>query len=159
MLTHWDQLHLKNELLCRKVLLNGVSKDLLVLPQSLKSLVLRNMHDFTGHQGIERTENLVRERFYWPTLHNDVVLYCRNCNRCIVAKKPVPKVKVKMKHLIANYPLDIVAMDFTILEKSSSGIENVLVLTDIFTKFTVTIHTRDRTANTVAKVLVKEFVN
>ena len=59
MLTHWDQLHLKNELLCRKVLLNGVSKDLLVLPQSLKSLVLRNMHDFTGHQGIERTENLV----------------------------------------------------------------------------------------------------
>ena len=51
---------------------------------------------------------------------------------CIVAKEPVPKVKVTMKHLIANYPLDIVAMDFTILEKSSSGIENVLVLTDIF---------------------------
>ena len=117
------------------------------------------MHDFTGHQGIERTENLVRERFYWPTLHNDVEFYCRNCNRCIVAKEPVPKVKVKMKHLIANYPLDIVAMDFTVLEKSSSGIENVLVLTDIYTKFTVTIPTRDQTAKIVVKVLVKEFVN
>jgi hypothetical protein len=31
--------------------------------------------------------------------------------------------------LIACKPLDILAMDFTILEKSSDGRENVLVLT------------------------------
>ncbi|PIK42075.1 Pol polyprotein [Apostichopus japonicus] len=48
-------------------------------------------------------------------------------------------------------------MDFTMLEKSSSGYENVLVLTDIFTKFTQAIPTKDQRAETVAKVLVKEW--
>jgi hypothetical protein len=49
-------------------------------------------------------------------------------------------------------------MDFTILEKSSDGRENVLVLTDVFTKFTHAIPTRDQKATTVAKVLVFGFV-
>ncbi|CAC5383311.1 unnamed protein product [Mytilus coruscus] len=54
-------------------------------------------------------------------------------------------------------PLDILAMDFTVLEKSSDGRENVLVLTDVFTKFTQAIPTRDQKATTVAKVLVKDW--
>jgi hypothetical protein len=40
-----------------------------------------------------------------------------------------------MGSLIACKPLDILAMDFTILENSSDGRENLLVLTDVFTKF------------------------
>lgn len=48
-------------------------------------------------------------------------------------------------------------MDFTILEKSSDGRENVLVLTDVFTKFTQAIPTKDQKATTVAKVLVKDW--
>lgn len=43
------------------------------------------------------------------------------------------------------------------LEKSSCGHENVLIFTDIFTKFTQTVHTRrDWKAETLAKILVKE---
>ena len=48
-------------------------------------------------------------------------------------------------------------MDFTLLEKSSDGIENILVITDAFTKWTRTIPTKDQKAETVAKVLVKEW--
>ena len=47
-------------------------------------------------------------------------------------------------------------MDFTQLEKSSDGRENVLVLTDVFTKFTMAVATKDQKAVTVAKILVKE---
>lgn len=159
MLKYWDQLNLKRGVLYRTVLIHNVYKDLLVLPESLKTLVLHHMHDLAGHQGIERTVALVRERCYWPTLHKDVEFYCSHCRRCVIAKEPVPKVKVKMKHLTASAPLDVVAMDFTLLEKSSSGIENVLVITDIFTKFVVAVTTRDQTAKTVAKILVKELFN
>ena len=63
----------------------------------------------------------------------------------------------RMGHLIAVKPLHILAMDFTVLEKSSCGLENVLVLTDVFTKYTLAIPTKDQKARTVAKVLVDEW--
>lgn len=48
-------------------------------------------------------------------------------------------------------------MDFTILEPSHNGLENVLVMTDILSKFSVAIPTRDQRASTVAQVLMTEW--
>lgn len=39
-------------------------------------------------------------------------------------------------------------MDFTVFEKSSDGKENVLIPTDMFTKFTQAFPTRDQKATT-----------
>ena len=64
----------------------------------------------------------------------------------LLAKEPTPKLKTYMSHATAARPLDIVAMEFTKLEKSTSGIENVLVFTYDFTKYTITMPTRDQTA-------------
>ena len=61
-------------------------------------------------------------------------------------------------HVTAARPLEIVAMDFTQLEKSTSGIENVLVFTDVFTKYTITIQTRDQTAKMVSRLFVREWI-
>jgi hypothetical protein len=61
-----------------------------------------------------------------------------------------------MGHLIANKPLQILAIDFTVLEPAH-GKENVLVMTDIFTKFTRAVTTKDRKAETVANVLLNEW--
>ena len=63
-----------------------------------------------------------------------------------------------MLHATAARPLEIVAMDFTQLEKSTSGIKNVLVFTVVFTKYTITIPTRDKTAKTINKLLVREWI-
>ena len=49
-------------------------------------------------------------------------------------------------------------MDFTQLEKSTPGIENVLVFTDVFTKYTITISTRDQTAKTASRLFVREWI-
>ncbi|CAB4010089.1 Transposon Ty3-I Gag-Pol poly, partial [Paramuricea clavata] len=51
----------------------------------------------------------------------------------------------------------VLAIDFTLLERSSDGKENVLVMTDVFTKFSLAVPTKDQKASTVAKVLVKEW--
>ena len=67
------------------------------------------------------------------------------------------KVHSAMGSLTVNKHLDVVAIDFTLLDRASSGLENVLVMTDVFTKYTQAIPTRDQTANTVARVLVKEW--
>ena len=80
--------------------------------------------------------------------------------RCRVAKEPTPKLRTYMSHATAARPLEIVAMDFTQLEKSTSAgiIENVLVITDVFTKYTITIPTRDQTAKTVSRLIVREWI-
>ena len=84
----------------------------------------------------------------------DVNNYCQRCVRFRVAKEPTPKLKTYMSYATAARLLEIVAMDFNQLEKSTSGIENVLVFTDVFTKYTITIPTRDQTAKTVSRLFV-----
>ena len=69
--------------------------------------------------------------------------YLSESERCVVAKGTYLPVKTPMTSIIASKPLEVLAMDFTQLEPASDGRENVLVLTDVFTKFTVALPTRD----------------
>ncbi len=128
-----------------------------VLPSALREEVLTCLHDDHGHQGMERTARLVRTRCYWPGMYRYVEDWCRKCQRCTLSKVVRPKVRTFMGHLMADRPLDILAIDFTLLEPSSSGMENVLIMTDVFSKFTQAIPTKDQTAKTVARVLVERW--
>ena len=129
----------------------------LVLPASLKSTLLQSIHDNFGHQGVERTCSLARQRCFWPFMYKDIKQWVQNCERCLVSKEPIPSFRNRLGHLQATRPLEVVAIDFTLLEPSSDRTENVLVITDIFSKFTVAVPTKDQTAKTTASVLVKEW--
>ena len=61
-----------------------------------------------------------------------------------------------MKSFLASRPLEVVAVDFTLLQPTTDGRENVLVVTDVFTKFTQAFPTQDQKADTTAKVLSRE---
>ena len=157
LVSKFSQLHLIDGILYRKYSDNGEDISQLVIPESLKSFVLKQLHDATGHQGRERTTALVCSRFYWPSMYNDIAKWCENCARCFTAKDAIPKIRARMCNLLANQPRDILATDFTLLERSSSGFENVLVITDVFSKYTLAIPTKDQKAKTVARVLVNEW--
>ena len=127
----------------------------LVLPSSLRPDVLASLHDDMGHQGYERTMELLRPRVYWPAMYREVRDYISSCERCTMGHAPA--LRTTSSHLLASRPLEILAIDFTKLETASGGRENVLVLTDVFSKFTQAIPTRNQEAGTVAKVLVHEW--
>lgn len=94
-----------------------------------------------GHQGKDRTVELVKRRCYWPGMVRDVEQWYQECQWCILAKAVQPKVRSLMGTLQASRPNEILAVDFTMLEPASDGRENVLVLTDVFSKFTQAIPT------------------
>uniref|UniRef100_A0A3P9MIP6 Gypsy retrotransposon integrase-like protein 1 n=1 Tax=Oryzias latipes TaxID=8090 RepID=A0A3P9MIP6_ORYLA len=129
----------------------------LLLPECLKDSVLESVHNQMGHQGIERTQNLLKQRCFWVGMYEDVERWVKQCERCILTKLPQPHIRTPMKHFLATRPLEVVAVDFTLLEPASDGRENVLVVTDVFTKFTQAFPTRDQKADTTAKVLLREW--
>ena len=155
LLRSWNRIVETGSVLFRTVLQNGENIRQLILPMNLIDRVLEAVHDQAGHQPAEKTVMLAIARCFWPTMLADVTAYCDNCQRCTYAKAG-KKVQPKMGTLHAKKPLEVLAMDFTVLERSSSGLENVRVLTDVFTKFPQAIPTRDQKATTVAQVLVKE---
>lgn len=129
----------------------------LLLPERLRSEVLQALHEHHGHQGVQRTLDLVRRRCYWPGMTRDIQQWCQVCERCSMAKDSGPAIRAPMGHLMAAQPNQIVALDFTVLEPCQNGLENVLIMTDIFSKYTQAIPTRDQRATTVARVLVQEW--
>ncbi|KAL7883342.1 hypothetical protein SRHO_G00010000 [Serrasalmus rhombeus] len=158
-LRQWDRLVLDKGLLYRKILKPEGGEEVLqlLLPESLQEEVLRQLHDLHGHQGIERTTALVRERCYWPGMAHDIKQWCQQCERCTLAKPPQMRPHAPMGHLFASRPNEIVAIDFSFLEPARDGTEQVLVITDVFSKFTQVIPTRDQRAPTVANVLIKDW--
>ena len=83
----------------------GIQRDQLLLPATLREHTLRGLHDEAGHQGIERTEAMVRERCYWIGLHDDVQRWVTQCERCAVAKMPHIKTRTPLGRITATRPL------------------------------------------------------
>ncbi|CAI5692446.1 unnamed protein product [Oreochromis niloticus] len=159
LLRQWDRLVEKDGILYRCILRPGGGEEALqlVLPEALKPETLRQLHQDHGHQGIERTTELVRQRCYWPGMSSDIKQWVQCCERCQVAKDSELGSHSYMGHLLASRPNEILAIDFTVLEPSRSGVENVLVMTDVFSKYTVAVPTRDQRASTVAQALLTEW--
>lgn len=159
LLRQWDRLLERDGVLFRKVFRPDGAEAMyqLLLPTVLRDEVLTQVHQEHGHQGVERTLALLRSRCYWPAMSSDVARWCQQCERCQVAKDVHPRAHGVMGHLLASRPNEILAIDYTSLEPAQNGVENVLVLTDVFSKYTMAVPTRDQRAATVARVLVSEW--
>ena len=57
--------------------------------------------------------------------------------------------------IVANNPMDLLCIDFMNVDPSKDGKENVLVMTDAFSKFSVAVVMPNQQAKTVAKALVQ----
>lgn len=148
----WDKFELKEGVLYRNVQIDDEAQQQLVLPYSHRDQVFTGLHDDIGHQGYERTLDFIRCRFYYPKMADDIQDRIRRCERC-VRRKALPQHAAKMHHLQSRGPMDLVCIDFLTLEPDSNGYENVLVITDHYTRMAQAHVTRNQKADTVAKIL------
>lgn len=129
-----------------------------VLPRCYRRRVLQGVHDEMGHFGYERTLDLAKSRFYWSGMPLDIKRHIHRCKRCTLRKTAEPKARAPLVSIRTSRPLELVCLDFLSLETSMGGIENILVITDHFTRHAQAFPTRDQTASTVAQTLWKRYI-
>lgn len=157
LLKEWDRLVIRDDVLMRRRLTAGSETFQLILPVEFRLQALKGLHDDVGHPGRDRTIDLVCSRFYWPFMASDVEKFVTNSGGCIRRKAPDPP-RAPMKSFVAKEPMELLAIDALSLEKGKGGFENILVVTDSFTKFSWAFPTRDQKATTVAKLLWEKIL-
>ena len=116
----------------------------MVVPKAYRSRALTGCHDDVGHQGRMRTLSLLRERFFWPGMQTEAMQHVMKCTRCLRRKTPSHVAPLQPIHV--TQPLELVHMDYLFLEPSKGNIENVLVITDHFTRYALAYPSNTQTA-------------
>ena len=128
-----------------------------LVPRSLVPVVLSEAHDEAGHYQSERTLSAVRDKYYWGSLFKDVENYCRSCDICQHRNSPVTNSKAPLGFIpIPTAPWQSIALDFVgPLVETEKGNKNILVVTDMLTKYVVNLPLPDQKAVTTAEALFK----
>jgi hypothetical protein len=127
----------------------------LVLPQKYQVVAMKGCHDDVGHLGLDRANDLLRDRFYWPLLMNDIKNYISRCDRCRRFKTKMDK--APMENITATFPMELVHIDYLQLDICKGNFENVLVVTDHFTRYSQAYVTKTQTAQITARKLWEDF--
>ena len=163
LMSRWKQLSIKNNLLVRSIQDPATKKTIYqtVLPAALRETVLHQLHDLriTGHLGIQRTIDRVKQRYYWPGAALDIARWCSKCPQCAARKgKPYPH-KAPLTQLPTGAPFDRVAVDILDTHKvTPRGYRYILVISDYFTKYTDAFPLRRQSARAVAEVIVNKWI-
>lgn len=133
-----------------------MTKHQIVLPYSLRKTVLEYLNSDMGHQGREKTIGLIQDIFFWFGMTRDIENFVKSCSRCILRKSQTEK--APLVNITTTQPLEMISIDFLTLECSKGGFQNILVITDHFTKFAQAYPTKNQTAKTTAYILFDKFI-
>lgn len=112
-----------------------------------------------GHYGIHAMEKIIHEDFnaHWPKMRNDITSFISKCNDCRQFNQG-KHVYHPPKSILPNNVWDHIVYDLgTFNVTSERGNNFILVVVDLFSRFTILRPLKDKTAVSVAKELVFLF--
>ena len=134
--------------LCRQSRNCGTSRTQIVVPQELRSYILDELHNKSGHLGAFKTFQKIKERYFWPGYEQEIHEAVQRCDICQRRNHPIS----------STYPFQKISWDIMgPLPVSSHGFRYILVITDLFSKWVETFPLVGTDSNTLAKILVDEI--
>ena len=128
----------------------------MVLPTSYREVALRGCHDEVGHLGLEGMLDLMHDRFFWPHMAAQAKEHVGKCHPCLAFK--ARQHKAPLANIMAIHPLELVHLDYLCLEPGKGLEEDVLVVTDHFTRYAQASIIRTQTAQRTSKTLWDKFI-
>lgn len=107
-----------------------------------------------GHQGIDRTVSLVRDRFFWPYMQSDIEHYVTKACTCLKQKRPCHDARAPLTNIVTTQPFELYVWTSSIL---IDGYEYILVLVDHFTRFAQVYATTSKSGKTATNLLFNDF--
>lgn len=133
---------------------------------ALRAQLMRIHHDdeLAGHFGRDKTEALLRRKYWWPTLAKDTAEYVKTCSVCQVMKTRRHRLYGEAQALpMPNRPWQEITMDFiTDLPPGNmkgQAVDAILVIVDRYSKMSRYIATTKRcTSVDLANILRDEVI-
>jgi hypothetical protein len=157
----WEQFELRDGILYRHCEVNSSTFIQVVVPSSMKRDVLIQAHNVrtAGHLGQSKTFKKIQRTYYWLGCRTEVQRWVKQCEACARKKSPSAKARAALQNSLVGAPLERVAVDiFGPLPRSRLGNRYILVVTDYFIKWAEAYPLRNQEAETVARVLVEQFI-
>lgn len=132
-----------------------------VVPQPLRKEVLEECHSsiWAGHPGIERTFSIIKQKYFWPSMKDDVETFVKACHSCATRKTPAGLTVPVERPFFPTQPFEMVSLDIVgPFPRSGRGNKYLLTFIDHLTRYTEAIAIPEQTAEATAKAFVEKII-
>jgi len=133
---------------------NFKGKQLVVVPQDCRKLVLLEFHDRRGHRATKSLIKNILEYVWWPSISKDCQVYVKSCHYCMLHKENIHDRPGFLKPTIAKRPFSKIACDFVgKLPLTKKKNQHFCIIVDYYTKYMWTKAVPDADTNNAIECL------
>ena len=132
-----------------------------VVPRSLVPTVVSYFHEgnYFQHQGIIRTAENIRQRYYWTNMREDIEKHIAGCHPCNLSNAKRAKGEGQIMPQLRSKAFDQIAIDIVgPLPITSSENRYLITIMDRFTRYATAIPVKIITAETVAQAILDNWI-
>lgn len=131
----------------------------LCVPEGSRESILRAEHNSAFHIGYDKLLDIMRRRYFWPRMALTIRKFIEKCETCKECKPSNVSQHPPMgMQRISTKPFQILAIDFIqSLPRSKAGNCHLLVLMDLFSKWTLLLPVKKISSSIITKLLEEHW--
>lgn len=126
-----------------------------------KCEIISKFHDGLGHLGVEKTHDMLKEKFRWGNMYNDVKTFVANCKYCAERKHKGNVKQRPANHITATKLFEKIMIDIAgpLKPVSRFGYRYILSIVDVFSRYIMIVPMRDTSSKSIIQVLLQRWMS